>query len=122
MGKSVHDDVLDGALAVLATADRICVCSTQPTTYTEAITTYKLAISTTPTFTGPSNGDVSGRKLRVDEETLMTVDASGTAEHVALCISGTTKLYLVTTCTAQVLTAGNTVNIPVWDDEIADPA
>ena len=122
MAKSVHTDVLDAALAVIATADRISVCSTQPTTYTEAITTYKLAISTTPTFTGPAAGDVSGRKITVDQETLMTVDASGTAAHVALCISGTTKLLLVTTCTSQVLTAGNTVNIPAWDDEIADPS
>lgn len=57
MSKSVHDDVLDGALNVVKNnATRICVCSTQPTTYTEAITTYKLAIKTITSadFTGPA--------------------------------------------------------------------
>lgn len=121
-GKSVHDDVLDAALAYIsANADRISVCSTQPTTYTEAITTYKLAISTTPTFQSPGDGDVSGRKLTVDEEATITVDATGDAEHVALCDSGSTKLLYVTTCTLQGLTSGNTVTIPTWDIEIADP-
>lgn len=59
MAKIVHDDVLDGALNyVKNNTTRISVCSTQPTTYTEAITTYKLAIKTiTGTdFTGPANG------------------------------------------------------------------
>jgi hypothetical protein len=27
----------------------------------------------------------------------------------------------VTTCTSQLLTAGGTVDFPVWDVEIADP-
>ena len=122
MGKYVHDDILDAALAYIsANADRICVCSTEPTTYAEAITTYKLAISSTPTFQAPGDGDVSGRKLTVDEEAAINVDTSGNAEHVALCDSGATKLLYVTTCTLQALTSGNTVTIPTWDIEIADP-
>jgi hypothetical protein len=47
------------------------------------------------------------------------VDTSGTATHVALCDA--TRLLYVTTCTSQALTSGNTVNIPAWDIEIADP-
>jgi len=122
LGKLVHDDVLDTALNYIANnANRISVCSTQPTTYTQATSTYKLAMSTSPTFTGPANGDTSGRKLTVDQEASINVDASGTAQHVALSDSANSKLLYVTTCTSQVLTQGNTVTIPAWDIEIADP-
>jgi hypothetical protein len=123
MGKSVAAAVLDAALSYISSnADRICVCSTEPTTYAEAITTYKLAISSTPTFQSPAPGDVSGRKLTVDEEADMTVDATGDAQHVALCKSGTSALLYVTTCTLQTLTSGNTVTVPAWDIEIRDPS
>jgi hypothetical protein len=124
MAKSVHSDVLDAALSYIsANADRIAVCSTEPTTYTELITTYKLAISSTPTFTGPQAGDGGGdsRKLIVDEEASITVDTGGNAEHVGLGDSGNTKLLYVTTCTLQALTGGNTVTIPAWDIEIGSP-
>jgi len=50
------------------------------------------------------------------------IDTSGTATHIALD-DGTTLRY-VTTCTSLALTsgAGNTVNFPAWDVEVADPA
>ena len=125
MAKLVHDDVLDSALNYIKNnSTRICVCNAQPTTYTEAVTTYKLAIKTiiSTDFTGPANGDISGRKLTSNQHTGITVDTTGTATHIALADSATSKLLFVTTCTSQALTAGNTVTIPAWDDEIADPA
>ena len=121
MGKLVDDSVLDAALNVIGAATSICVCSTQPTTYAEAITTYKLAISATPTFQSPEDGDTNGRKITVDEEATIPVDATGDAEHVALVNSVGSVLLYVTTCTLQGLTSGNTVTIPPWDIEIADP-
>lgn len=122
MAKSVHNDVLDGAWDVLDQADLMTVCSTQPTTRTEAVTTYKLAdVAVTPNtdFT-KADGDTSGRKVTVAAKSGVSVDTSGTAQHVALC-DGTRLLY-VTTCTSQALTSGNTVNIPAFDIEIADPS
>lgn len=121
MAKSVHDDVLDGAFDVLDQADLMTVCSSEPTTRTEAITTFKLAdIAMTPNtdFT-KANGDVSGRKVTVAAKSGVTVDSSGTATHVALVDA--TRLLYVTTCTSQALTAANTVNFPAWKVEIADP-
>lgn len=124
MAKSVNDIVLDQSLAYIeSTGTRLCVCSAQPTTHTEALTTYMLAIKTITNtdYTGPSDGDVSGRKERVNVATAVSVSNSGTALFVAIVdYSGNTLLY-VTTCTSQVLTAGNTVTIPAWDIEIADP-
>ena len=124
MGKICHDDFLDGALNILkSNATRLCVCTTQPTTYTEAITTNMLAIKTITStdFTGPSNGDTNGRKIAVNSGSGLTVSSTATASHVALADSVTSRLWYVTTCTPQGLTSGNTVNVPAWDIEIADP-
>lgn len=122
MAKSVHNDVLDGAFDVLDQADLMTVCNAEPTTRTEAVTTFKLAdVAMTPNtdFT-KADGDTSGRKCTVAAKSGVSVDTTGTATHVAL-VDGTRLLY-VTTCTSQGLTSGNTVNFPAWKVEIADPS
>lgn len=123
MAKSVHDDVLDGALDIIRNnCTRLTVCSTQPTTYTEGNATYALAdVTVDSTDFTKGNGDTSGRKLTVAQQASVTVDTSGTAQHVALLDVGNSKLLYVTTCTSQSLTSGNTVTVPAWDIEIADP-
>ena len=124
MGKLVDDTVLDGALNILKNGvTQLIVCADTPTTYANATATYDLATKTGLTsgsFTGPANGDTNGRKLTVNSQATITVDHSGTATHIALC-SGSVLLY-VTTCTSQALTAANTVTVPAWDIEIADPS
>ena len=127
MAKLVADAVLDAALQYLEdNVDWISVCEGAPTTYEHAhsnkgtATGKVLAHSATPTFIGPVD-DTSGRKTTVDEEAAMTVDISGTADHVALCDVGGTALLYVTTCTGQALTAANTVTAPSWEISIADP-
>lgn len=123
MGKSVHDDVLDGALNIIKNnCTRMVVCSTQPTTYTEGNATFALADVTMASgdFTA-ANGDTNGRKLTVASKTAFTIDTSGTALHVALLDVTNSKLLYVTTCTSQALTAAGTVTTPAWDIEIADP-
>lgn len=121
MAKSVHNDVLDGAFDVLDQADLMTVCSAEPTTRTEAVTTFKLAdVAMTPnTDYTKADGDTSGRKCTVAAKSAVPVDSSGTATHVALVDA--TRLLYVTTCTSQALTSGNTVNFPAWKVEIADP-
>ena len=123
MAKTVHDDVLDGAFDVLDQANLMIACSAQPTSRTEAVTTYALAdVAMTPnTDYTKANGDASGRKVTVAAKSTVLIDTSGSATHVAL-VDGTRLLY-VTTCTSQALTANgsNTVNFPAWDIEIADP-
>lgn len=118
MAKSVHDSVLDAALGIIDNATNMTACNAEPTTKTEADTTFKLA-DVVPTFQAPVNGDTSGRKLTIDQKTGVNVDTTGTATHVAL--TDATNLLYVTTCTSQALTSGNTVTFPAWDVEIADP-
>lgn len=125
MAKYANDDVMDGALSIVALGNVIVVCSAQPTTRAEAITTYALAdVTVTP---GDGNGDFAiadgtpdGRQLTVEAQSSFTVDVSGSATHIAIC-DGTRLLY-VTTCTTQSLTAGNTVSTPAWKIRIADPS
>lgn len=123
MAKSVHDDVLDGALNIIKNnCTRMTVCNAEPTTFTQGNSTFALADVTMAAadFTA-ANGDTSGRKLTVAAKSAVPVDTSGTATHVALLDVANSKLLYVTTCTSQALTSGNTVNVPAWKAEIADP-
>lgn len=120
MAKFQIDAMLDAALAYISSNATECyVCTAQPTDRANAIA-ISLIAAVAPGFTGPADGDVSGRKLTLNQLADRPITASGTATHVALT-SGTTLLY-VTTCTSQALTSGGTVTIPAWDIEIADAA
>ena len=111
MAKSVHDDVLDGALTVIRNGcDKMTACSAEPASFADG-----------NDFT-VANGDTSGRKLTVAAKSGVPVDAGGTANHVALLDTVNARLLYVTTATAQALTAGNTITFNAWDIEIADPA
>lgn len=121
MPKTAPDAVMDAAFDYIDLADTMHVCSTLDGTPTYAeITAASLAsVAVTPNtdFTKAA-GDTSGRKVTVAAKNGVSVTASGTANHLALVtVSGTVVRY-VTTCTSQVLTSGNTVNIPAWKVEI----
>lgn len=120
MAKWANDSVMDAALDKIATGTIMTACSAQPTTRTEAVTTYKLAdiVIDSGDFS-KANGDTSGRKVTIAQQADVTIDSSGDVTHVAIC-DGSNLLY-VTTCTTQTLTSGNTVTFPAWDVEFADP-
>jgi len=124
MAKLVNDTVLDQALNYIKNnSTRVCVCASQPTTYSQAITSYKLAdksINSTH-FGSPANGDASGRKIAVNAQSSVSIDSTGSAAHVALVKVASTALLYVTTTTTTGLTAGGKVNIGTWSIEIADP-
>ena len=126
MAKYANDALMDAGLNYIrSNCDKMTVCSAQPTTYTEAVTTYALADVTMTVNTGDytlANGDTSGRKITVAAKTGVPIDTTGTANHVALVSVGDTTLRAVTTCTSQALTSGGTVDFPAWDWEIADPS
>lgn len=121
MAKSAATVVLDALLDKVATGTTMTVCSTQPTTRTEAVTTYALASVTVSSgdFTKAA-GTPNGRQVTVASKSGVSVTAAGTAQHVAIC-DGTTLLY-VTTVTSQALTSGNTVTIPSWKITVANPS
>lgn len=122
MAKTVHDSVLDGALNIIKNgANLMTLCNAQPTTRTEAVTTFALAdvAMAAGDFT-VANGTTSGRKATVAAKTAVPVDTTGTGNHIAL-VDGTNLLYVTTTSSTAVAAAG-TVDIGSWVIEIADPA
>lgn len=124
MAKATPDAVLDKPLDEIATATRQIACSAQPTTFTEANSTYALADVTLASGDfAKADGDTSGRKVTIAAKSSVLIDTSGTASHVALVRVADSTLLAVTTCTSQALTANgsNTVNFPAWDIEFADP-
>ena len=124
MAKFASDAVLDGMLDIIATGTSLSVCSAQPTTRAQAITSSMLAtVAVTPgdgsgDFT-IANGSSSGRKVTVAEQADIEVINTGSASHIA--ITDDSNLLYVTTCTSQALTDGNTVTVPAWKITVADP-
>lgn len=125
MAKYLPDAIIDSMLAYIRQKlTGLSVCATQPTTFAHAYTTYKLAFKNglTSTHLTAGDGDSSGRKITMTAANALTVDTTGTAAHVAWWGSTGSILLLVTTCTTQALTTGNTVNVPAHDFEIRDVA
>ena len=120
MGKLCDDTVLDGLLDIVNNADEQYLCVGEPASRAAADSTSVIPAAT-PTFSSFANGDTNGRKVTVQANNGLTADATGTVDHVALCIASGTVLLYVTTCTSQAVTSGNTVNIGAWDVEVADP-
>lgn len=119
MAKVVTDGFLDGSLDNIAGSTAFNICSAEPTSIAECD-----SLSLIPALTiGPgdftkANGDVSGRKVTVAAQSSLSIDVTGTANHVA--INDGVDFY-VTTATPQALTSGGTVSTTAWDIEIADP-
>ncbi|PKN85590.1 MAG: hypothetical protein CVU46_10495 [Chloroflexi bacterium HGW-Chloroflexi-8] len=124
MAAFIHDTVLDQALSYIdSNCENLYICSTQPTTFAEASSTYKLGTKATPSIGAPTNGDSSGRKIVVAAITDGTVSANGTAGFVALTDDSASMLLAVQALNAtQVLTSGNTFTLTEFDITIPDPA
>lgn len=132
MGFSVHNDVLDAALNYIkSNATRITICSAQPTSFNEANNEddgspagYCLAQHTIDSddFTGPADGDTSGRKLAINQQTGVTAIDTGTATHMALLDVDDSKLLYVKELSSSVsMTDTETYTLAASDIEIRDP-
>lgn len=127
MSKYINDDAMDALLNYIKNnATKICICSALPTTYLQANETYMLAQGaiTSSDFTGPADGDTSGRKLTVAAKTTEAATTQGTGTHVALIDTANSKLLHATSIPSgsqQIVYVGNAVNIPSFKvDEVAD--
>lgn len=119
MAKYANPLMLDAALDYVGAATHISVCSTQPTTRAEAATTYMLANAAISGSMTKANA-TGGRKITIPAQSGLAIANSGSAAHIAL-YDGTNLRY-VTTCPAQALSNGGTVNIGSWEVTINNPA
>lgn len=123
MPRFTPDAVLDLPLERIAQATTLVVCSGQPANFAGVAALALADVAVTP---GSGNGDftignsaTSGRRLTVAEQPNVPIDTSGTGNHVAFH-DGTTLLH-VAVSTAKALTAGDTVTLPTFGVEFADP-
>jgi hypothetical protein len=121
MGKWVSAAVLDGALTVVSGATRMLALAGQPASYAAALSGRLAEAVLAPGDFSFTPGNVSGRKVDVAAKADVPVTASGTADHVALVDAVSETLIYVTTCPAQALVSGGTVNFGPWSIEFGDP-
>lgn len=117
----LNDDVLDAALnEISSNVTELHICSSQPADYGE-VSGVSLGTTSTPGFTGPTDGDASGRKVTVDAVTDGSVTDDGTASHFAL-VDGSRLLAAGPLSETQVVSNGNSFTLTEFDIEIADPS
>lgn len=121
---TLADRVYDNGLTVLDTeANRVDICSQEPTTYAQATSTYTLGNTTSITISAPADGDTSGRKVRLSAITDGSVTGTGTATHFAITDTSNSRLLVVQSLSSsQAVTTGNVFSLTVVDIEIPDPA
>jgi len=121
---TLNDRVFDNGLTVLDTeANRIDICSTEPTTYAEATSTYTLGNSTSLSIGAPADRSGGGREVTVAAISDGSVTATGTAAYYA--IVGTVNSRLLATgslSASQAVTSGNTFTLTSVTVGIPDPA
>ena len=124
MAAYLNDRVYDNGLTVLDTeASHLYINSTQPTTYTEAITTYALGVKATPTVGAPAAKAGGGREVTVSAITDGTVSGTGTAGFFSLVDSTNSRLLAAGPLSAtQAVTSGNTCTLTSFTIGIPAPA
>lgn len=128
MAKTINSSAVDAAYDwIRARVTMITVCSAQPTTYAQANSSTganymlaKVAITSTGLTVAAGDAGGSARKCTTTQKTGVSVTKTGTAKFIAWAGSTASVLLLVTTCTSQVITTGNTLTIPAHKHEFGD--
>jgi hypothetical protein len=117
------DSVLDGGLNVLDTlAQKIVICSQDPTSYTEATSTYCLGtkdFGTPGSAVGaPTTASPNGRKVTTQAITDGAVTANGTASKWAITGASANLYANGALASGQVVANGNTFTLAAFDIRI----
>lgn len=96
------------------------ICSQEPTTYAEAVTTYSLGEKTSPTIAEPSDRAGGGRECIVAAITDGAVDGNGDASHWALVDVSDELLAANALASTQTVTSGNPFTLPAFAVQVPD--
>ena len=122
----IADRVFDSGLSVLDTeANRIDICSQEPTTYAQATATYSLGNKAGITVSAPADRTGGGREVTVSAISDGTVTAVGTvtATHFAVVDTVNSRLLVTAQLNAsQPVTGGNVFTLTSFTVGIPDPA
>ena len=128
MAKFCSSNILNAAATVIRdNCAKIAVCTTVSITNVAEAQGAMLAETTLTTGASTSftiaDGDVSGRKITISQQSSIAVASTGVAGQIALytTVGGSTVLYYLTNCTTQALAStSNKVTIPAWKIEFRD--
>lgn len=117
----------DSGLGVLDTeATNIEICSAEPTTYTQAITTFNLgtkSFGAGGVFGAPAAGTPSGRSVTSVAVTDGTISVAGTASHWAITDRTNSRLLAAgSLASPKVVTVGIPWTMPAMVINIPGPA
>jgi len=124
--KQLYDAALDAAYDVVDQSDVVRVITTyalddtHATVVTNTLASVAMTVDTDYTKADGAAG-AGSRKVTMAAKSGVSVGTTGTATQVALTRTADTSVRLVTTCTSQALTSGNTVNIPAWTHDFSVP-
>lgn len=121
---SIGDRVLDNGLVVLNTeGNRLDICSTEPTTFTQATVTNTLGNKTTYSGATPTDRGGGGRESIYAAITDGSVTGTGTAGFFAVTDTVNSRLLGVQALSStQGVTSGNTFTLTSFTIGIPDPA
>lgn len=121
---SLADRVFDNGLTVLDTeANALHLCSTEPTTYTEATSTYTIGNETTISVGAPADRGGGGREVTLAAISAGTVTATGTANYWALVDTSNSRLLAVGLISPAIpVTSGNTFQTSAVTIGLTDPS
>jgi hypothetical protein len=115
----LNDRVFDLGLNVLDTeANRLDICSAEPTTYTQATSTLSLGNASGGGYPGvaaPADGTPNGRKVVLNAVVTGNITATGTATHWALTDTVNSRLLATGPMTSQAVTSGGTFTTAATD-------
>ena len=121
----INDNIFDNGLSSIAgaTSRRVDICYTQePTTYTEATSTYTCGNETAITLGALANGAVDGRRVTIPAISAGDVTATQTAGWWALTDATSVLHAAGALASTQAVTSGNTFSLTATDITIRDAA
>lgn len=108
----LNDNIFDSGLSYAVTnGTRVDICSTEPTTYTEATATNTLGNKTSITMDAISNGAIDGRKTATPAITDGSVTTGGTAAFWAITDNASILVATGSLTATQTVTGGNTFTL-----------
>lgn len=121
----INDNIFDNGLTSIASATsrRVDICYTQePTTYTEATSTFTCGNKTGLTLTAIQNGATDGRRVDTPAITDGSVTASQTAGWWGLTDASSALHAAGALSATQAVTSGNTFTLDAISITIRDAA
>lgn len=123
MTNYIVDAVADAALQYIEdNVTTLHVCSGDPADRAAVLTNSLGNVTIDASDFTIANGDTSGRKSTLAQQSIASASASGTAAVAAL-INGSVLVLKADLASTQAITSGNPITVNAFDcDEIRDPA